>query len=52
VINEALVTLVVIWNVAFYLVEWPEFYIVCQALNLKADIVILKAYTTIGYKVI
>jgi hypothetical protein len=52
VINKALIILVIIWNVAFHLVEWPEFYIVYQALNPKADIVILKAYTTIKYKVI
>jgi len=52
VINEALIILVIVWNVAFHLVEWPEFHVVCQALNLKADTVIPKAYITIRYKVI
>jgi hypothetical protein len=52
VINKALITLVIIRNVAFHLVEWPEFHIVYQALNLKADTVIPKAHTTIRYKVI
>ena len=52
VINEALVSLVVVQNLAFKLVEAPEFHIVCQAFNPKAGIVILNAYTMIGYKVI
>ena len=51
-INKALITLVIIRNVAFHLVEWPKFHIICQALNLKADTVIPKAYITIRYKVI
>ena len=52
VIDKALIALVIIWNVAFHLVEWPKFHVVCQALNLKADTVIPKAHITIGYKVI
>jgi hypothetical protein len=33
VITKALVTLIIIWNLSFYIVKWPEFHTFCQALN-------------------
>ena len=33
VIDEALLTLIVVRNLLFSLVEWPEFHTLCQALN-------------------
>jgi hypothetical protein len=29
VINEALVSMIVVWNLPFSIVEWPEFYVLC-----------------------
>jgi len=33
VINEALVSLIVVRNLPFAMVEWPEFHVLCQVLN-------------------
>jgi hypothetical protein len=51
VIDEALVSLVVVRNVAFSLVEWPEFHVVCQALNPISEAVIPNSHNTIQSKV-
>jgi len=51
VIDEALVLLVVVRNLLFSIVEWPEFYTICQALNPHANDVILKAHSTIKTKI-
>jgi hypothetical protein len=52
VIDKALVSLVVVQNLAFKLVEAPKFHVVCQALNPKADSMIPKSHTTIRYKIL
>jgi hypothetical protein len=33
VITEALITLIVVRNLSYALVEWPEFHTLCQVLN-------------------
>jgi hypothetical protein len=33
VITEALISLIVVRNLAYAIVEWPEFHTLCQALN-------------------
>ena len=50
-IDEALVLLVVVQNLLFSIVEWPEFYTICQALNLHANDMIPKVYSTIKTKI-
>jgi len=50
VINEALLTLIVVRNLPFAIVEWPEFYTLCQALNSQSEGVITTAYSTITNK--
>jgi hypothetical protein len=37
VITEALISLIVIQNLSFALVEWPEFHTFCQALNRASE---------------
>jgi len=51
VINEALVSLIVVQNLPFQLVEWPEFYTLCQLLNPKSDSFITTAHSQIGQKI-
>ena len=50
-IDEALVSLVVVRNLPFSIVEWPEFHTICQALNLHANDVIPKVHSTIKTKI-
>jgi hypothetical protein len=51
VINEALVSLIVVWNLPFSIVEWPKFYVLCQALNLECKGVITTAHSQIRAKI-
>jgi hypothetical protein len=37
IIDEALVSLIVVRNLPFSLVEWPEFHTLCQVLNPESD---------------
>ena len=50
VINEALLTLIVVRNLPFAIVEWPEFHTLCQALNSQSEGVITTAHSTIAKK--
>ena len=49
-INEALLTLIVVRNLPFAIVEWPEFHALCQALNSQSEGVITTAHSTITKK--
>jgi len=51
VINEALITLIVVRNLPFSLVEWPEFHTLCQALNSECKDNITTAHSTIRLKI-
>jgi len=51
VINEALVSLVVVRNLPFRLVEWPEFHALCKAFNPQADREIISSHSTLSKKI-
>jgi hypothetical protein len=40
VITEALVTLIIVRNLSFYIIKWAEFHTLCQALNKKCKNII------------
>jgi hypothetical protein len=50
-INEALVSLIVIRNLPFRLVEWPEFHTFCQVLNPESYDTLNTAHSTIRTKI-
>ena len=50
-INEALVSLIVVRNLPFRMVEWPEFHTFCQVLNPKSASFITTAHSQIGRKI-
>jgi hypothetical protein len=50
VINEALLTLIVVRNLPFVIVKWPEFHALCQAFNSQSEGVITTAHSTITKK--
>jgi hypothetical protein len=50
-IYEALVSLIVVGNLSFRMVERPEFHTFCQLLNPKANTVIPTTHSTIGRKI-
>ena len=50
-ILEALITLIVVRNLPFCIVEWPEFHTLCQALNLQCVGMITTAHSTIRNKI-
>ena len=47
VIKQALLNLIIIYNLPFQAVKWPELYILYQALNPELRSYILVSYTTI-----
>jgi hypothetical protein len=51
VIFEALITLIVVRNLPFSIVEWPEFHTLCQALNSQCIGMITTAHSTIRNKI-
>ena len=51
VINEALVSLIVVRNLPFQLVEWSEFHTFCQVLNPESHSAITTAHSQIGKKI-
>jgi len=51
VIDEALVALVVVRNLPFHLVEWPEFHTLCQALNPESHDFLPTAHSEIPKKI-
>ena len=46
-INEALVSLIVVRNLPFRIVEWPEFHVFCRILNPKSEDYLTTAHSTI-----
>ena len=44
IIEQALLNLIIMHNLPFWAVEWPELYILCQALNLE-----LKSYIPVSH---
>jgi hypothetical protein len=51
VINEALVSLVVVRSLPFRLVEWPEFHALCKAFNPQADREIISSHSELSKKI-
>jgi hypothetical protein len=51
VITEALVTLIVVWNLSFCIVEWAEFYTLCQALNKECKGMITTTHSQVKERV-
>jgi len=51
VIDEALVSLIVVRNLAFRIATWPEFHTVCQALNPESIDSITTAHSQIPKKI-
>jgi hypothetical protein len=50
-ITEALVTLIVVRNLPFRIVEWPEFHALCRTLNPQSSNVITTAHSQVIKKV-
>jgi len=51
VINKALITLIIIQNLPFWMVEWPEFYILLQLINPKVDGHVTTAHSAVSKKI-
>ena len=47
IIIEALVTLIVVYNLSYCLAEWLAFYVLCLALNLACKGIIITSYLRI-----
>jgi len=46
-INEALVSLIVVRNLPFRIIEWPEFHVFCRLLNPQSEDSLATAHSTI-----
>jgi len=51
VVNEALVSLIVVRNLPFRTVEWPEFHAFCQVLNPQSKDVVTTAHSQVAKKI-
>ena len=51
VITEALISLIVVQNLSFALVEWPEFHTLCQVLNRASEGKITTSHSGVANKV-
>jgi hypothetical protein len=51
IVNEALVSLIVVRNLPFQTVEWPEFHAFCQVLNPQLEGVVTTAHSQIAKKI-
>jgi hypothetical protein len=51
VIIKALITLIVIRNLSFTLVKWPEFHTLCQVLNRASEGKIMTSHSRVANKV-
>ena len=49
-IDEALISLIVVQNLPFAIVEWPEFHTLCQALNSESEGMITTAHSIVTKK--
>jgi hypothetical protein len=51
VITEALVTLIIVRNLSFYIVKWAEFHTLCQALNKECKSMITTTHSQVKERV-
>jgi hypothetical protein len=51
VLTEALITLIVVRNLSYNIVEWPEFHTLCQVLNKACEGIIPKSHSRASNKV-
>jgi hypothetical protein len=51
VITEALISLIIVRNLSFALIKWPEFHTFCQALNRACKSKITTSYSGVYNKV-
>ena len=51
VITKALIMLIIVQNLSFTLVEWPEFYTFCQVLNRASEGKITTSHLGVANKV-
>ena len=51
IIHKALVLLIVIQNLSFNIIKWPEFHVFCQVLNPEVDNFITTAHSEITKKI-
>ena len=51
IINEALISLIVVQNLFFQMIEWSEFHTFCQVLNSNSASVITTAHSQIRQKI-
>ena len=51
IIYKALILLIVVQNLLFYIVKWPKFYVFYQVLNLEVDNFITIAHSKIAKKI-
>jgi hypothetical protein len=51
IVNEALISLIVVQNLPFRAVEWPKFHAFCQVLNPQSKDVITTAHSQIAKKI-
>src|SRR5215471_9726801 len=51
VVNETLISLIVIQNLSFQAVEWPEFHVFCQVLNLQSKDIVTTAHSQVAKKI-
>jgi hypothetical protein len=51
IIDEALALLIVVRNLPFHLVEWPEFHTFCQVLNPESKSYIITAHSSIPRRI-
>lgn len=51
IIDEALVSLIVVQNFPFSVVEWPEFHTLCRVLNPESESCIITAHNSVPKKI-
>ena len=51
IINETLISLVVVWSLLFCLVEWSEFHALCKAFNSQTDCEIILSHSELSKKI-
>ena len=51
IINEALISLIIVQNLLFQIIEWSEFHTFCQALNSNLNSVITMTHSQIEQKI-
>ena len=51
IINEILISLIVVQNLFFWIIEWSEFHTFCQALNSNLNSIIITTHFQIEWKI-